>query len=204
MNVVNVKKPNMLRAFVIAAVVLIAAPAFATTSVHEDLLGIGDPSLGYVGAGETLEYQHFFAPATDAGIEISSIDSVWLEVAVFDDSRCSRLLSCVGDWLYESEVAAIDLNGIDWQTGSATARLFLGEISAEANLLVNDGILNVDVTSQFGDFTVLWSRLQTTYTWDVAGGGGSGTPMPEPSAALVFAVGALVVQRRIRRGARTR
>lgn len=188
----------MLRAFVVAALVLIATPAFATTSVYEDLIGIGD--LGYVGLGETLDYQHFFEPATDSNIEISSIDSVLLQVAISDDWRCSRLSQCAYDWLYQGEVASIDLNGIDWQTGQATANLFIGNITAQANLLLNDGLLDVSVSSEYGDFTVLWSRLDTTYTWAAAGGGGAGTPMPEPSAALVFAVGALVVQRRVRRG----
>jgi hypothetical protein len=179
------------------AMLLIAAPAFAITSVHEDQLTIAD--LGYVASGDSLEYTHFFEPATDPGIAISSIDGAWLEVGIFDDSQCRRLRSCANDWLFESEVASIDLNSVEWQTGQATAHVFFGNITAQANLLVNNGLLDVSITSEHGDFTVVWSTLTTRYTWDVAGGGGSGSPMPEPSAALVFAIGALVMQRRVRK-----
>ncbi len=184
----------------------LAAPAFAATSVHQDLLEIAD--LGYVAAGDSLSYQHFFEPATDAGIVISSIDSAILQVAVVDDANCGRLRGCIRDWVFQPEVASIDLNGVEWQSGSATVNLFFGDITAEANLLANNGILDLTVTSERGDFVVLWSVLDTTYTYEQNGlggaGSGSGSPMPEPSAALVFALGALVVQRRVRRGTQPR
>lgn len=163
---------------------------------------IGD-GLGYVADGQTLEYTHFFEPATNTDIQISSIDSSVLAIGIFDDAHCVRLRGCVVDWLFQTEVATIDLNDVEWQTGQATANVFFGEVSAQANLLVNGGLLDVTVTSGGGDFRVLWSRLETTYTWDFAGGGGSGPPMPEPSAALVFAIGALVMQRRVRSALRS-
>ena len=197
--------PRTLSAAVATLAFFIAAPAFAASSVYQDLLEIGD--LGYVAAGDSLSYQHFFAPATDPGIVISSIDSAVLQVAVVDDANCRRLRGCVTDWLFQPEIASIDLNGVEWQTGSATLNLFFGDITAEANLLANNGILNLTITSEVGDFVVLWSALDTAYTYERnslggAGSGGSGSPMPEPSAALVFALGALVVQRRVRRGVR--
>ena len=54
------------------------APLVGETVVLQegDLIQIGDPQIGYVGDGGSIEYSHFFDPATDDSIEISSIDSV--------------------------------------------------------------------------------------------------------------------------------
>jgi hypothetical protein len=194
---------NKLQMILVAlAALLVAGPALAATSVHEDLIQMGD--LGYVGSGETLDYQHEFEPALDPGISISSIDSATLSVGIFDDSSCSSLSGCFHDWFLEAEVATIDLEGIHWATGQATARVFFGDITAHADLILDDGLIDISIRSESGDFVVAWSLLTTTYTYEVNGlgtaGGGSGSPMPEPSAALMFAVGALFVQRRVRRG----
>jgi hypothetical protein len=184
----------------LAAFALAAGPAFALTAVDEDSLGQSD--LGYVSQGATLEYQHTFDPFFDDDVVISAIDSAWLYVSVVDDSRCASLRGCAGDWFFESEVAAIDLQAVHWSTGQATARIFWGDVTAEADLLNNDGVLEVSVHSAVGDFVVLSSTLVTRYTYELAGsiGPSSGSsPMPEPSAALLFALGALVVRGPLRR-----
>ena len=183
----------------------LASPALALTDTYYDSIGAAD--LGYVANGQTLEYDHVFAPAQDGSIDISAIDSAWLYVTVLDDAVCSRLRSCVNDWLNQVEVASIDLNQVAWQTGSATAHIFFGEVSAQADLLSNDGVLHVSVTSGGGDFAVLSSLLSTTYEYDYAlntTGGGAGPtpgalPMPEPSAALVFAIGTVTMHGAVRR-----
>ena len=192
------------RSLLVAAILaLVAAPAFALTDTSSDSIDFGGS--GYVSQGGTFEYQHTFDPYFDDGIEISAINSSWLYVSVVDDWNCDRLRGCLRDWWTEGEVAAIDLNSVSWATGSATASILYGDVTAEADLLNNNGVLDVRVSSDQGDFMVLWSSLVTSYEYEIAGsGGGIGTsggtsPMPEPSAALVFAIGALVMRGTVRR-----
>jgi len=193
------QKLSALSLFCVAALVLAASPALAITEVFEDNLDFSE----YVASGDSFEFQHTFDPFFDDDIVISSVDSAWLYVALVDDANCRRLTGCLRDWFVESEVAAIDLNSVEWATGSATATILWGDVTAEADLLNNNGILDVRVTSDHGDFVVLWSNLVTTYTYELAGntvGGASGSsPMPEPSAALAFAIGALVMRGTVRR-----
>ena len=187
--------------------VFLAGPALAASSVYDDVLEIGNPQLGYVGAGQSISYTHNFAPALDPTIEIYSIDSVVLSIGAFDDSHCRRLSGCLRDWFREGELASIELDGALWQTGQATAQVFFGDVTAYADMLITEGELEVVVRSEHGDFVVAWSHMQTSYTWKPAGGGGGAggtSPMPEPSAALVFAVGAVVMQRRVRQAVRER
>ncbi len=187
------------------AFAFVSSPAFALSGSYEEDLDW----LGYVPDGGSLTYEHFFAPAVDPNISISSIDSAWLEVTVVDDWNCSRLGSCWADWANEAETASIDLNSVSWQSGSATLNVFFGDVTAQANLLNNAGVLTVTVDSDGGDFYVLSSDLDTKYTYTRNGVGGAGSgggvnPMPEPSAALVFGLGALLVQRRVRKGVLSR
>jgi hypothetical protein len=85
-----------------------------------------------------------------------------------------------------------------------------GNVTAEADLLNNNGVLEVTLTNTAdeGGLAVVWSTLATRYTYEysdgVGGAGGGANPMPEPSAALVFAMGALLMQRTVRRGYRRR
>lgn len=191
------------RSLVLAGVLaLLAAPAFALTATDNDFIGSAD--LGYVASGDTLEYDHVFDPFFDNDITIHSVDEAWLYVAIVDDWNCPSFGDCLADWFVESEVAAIDLNEVSWQTGQATATILWGEVSAEADLLNSNGTLHVRVNSTQGDFAVLWSQLITTYDYDLADAplaarGDSAQPMPEPSAALVFAIGAVVMRGTIRR-----
>ena len=174
--------------------VLIATPAFALIDV--DFLGYGD--LGYVADGASLEYQHVFEPATHEDSDIW-IEGVLLEVWIVDDWACYSMNSCMDDWFHESEKALLDLNNVEWASGQATAAIFWGDITAEANLLANDGVLNVTVSSGGGDFGVIKSALWTKYSYEHSGGGTGSTPMPEPSAALVFAIGVLALRGTLRR-----
>lgn len=199
---------GMTRLLAIASMLFIASPALAVTEIHEEILGIG--GLGYVGApggassNSSLSYQHTFDPYFDTGVAISSVDSVWLYIAVIDDSNCKVAKGCTDDWFLESESASITLNQTAWQSGSATARIFYGEVSTEADLMNHGGLLDVTVSSTDGDFVVLWSQLRTTFEYDDVIDGGDGgptgsSPMPEPSAALAFAIGTLVMRGTVRR-----
>ena len=186
---------------------LIAGPALALTATDSDRIGLSD--LGYVEAGSTLEYDHTFDPYFDDNVQIDSINSAWLYVAIVDDWDCAAFGDCLEDWFLESETAVIDLNSVSWATGAATAAIFWGDVTAEADLLNTEGTLHVSISSSDGDFAVLGSWLLTNYDYELGDfglvgtlGGGEGTgaePMPEPSAALVFAIGALVMRGTIRR-----
>lgn len=195
-----------IRSLLLVGLLALASPALAVTAVDVDTLYRSD--LGYVASGDTLTYEHNFDPLFDSSIAVNSVGSAFLFVAIADDWNCVSLSSCAGDWFFEGEVASIDLNATDWMTGQATAQVFWGDVTAEADLLNNNGTLEVTVSSERGDFVVLWSKLVTNYDYDVAGvttsGGGTGTgtgaaPMPEPSAALVFTLGAVVMGGTIRR-----
>jgi len=180
--------------FAVALLALAATPALALTDSHSDQLGFSE--LGYVSSHGSLEYEHVFDPYFDSSIEISSIDGAWLTVAVADDLVCRTVRACANDWFFASEVAVIELDSVVWESGSATAAIFFGDVTADANLLLNGGVLHVTVRSDYGDFNVLRSTLYTVYTYEEAGvgGGGSGANhAPEPGAALVFAIGALLI-----------
>lgn len=193
---------NILIALASAAVLTGASSALAVSEIDIDSLGTEDfDNFGYVGSGETLSYQHLFEPINDPSKDITAVDSAWLYVGVSDDWRCSDWHGCVSDWFVETETAALDLNSVSWQSGRATARIFWGDVTAEADLLANNGILNVTVSSTEGDFSVLWSKMVTDYEWEPTGGGGTGgvNAIPEPSAALVFSFGALIVTGSVKR-----
>jgi hypothetical protein len=190
-----------------AALVLAGSPALALSGKETSTLDRDD--LGYVSDGGSLSYSHQMEAFNDPSIDVTSVESSWLSVMVVDDWACRSLRGCVGDWFFETEVASIDLNSVEWVEGRATAQLFAGNVTAEAGLFENDGLLEVTVNSEDGDFMVVWSALTMEYAYELAdtGGSGSGGPgmaMPEPSAALVFAMGALVVHGRLRRTGRAR
>jgi hypothetical protein len=191
----TMKLKHCIRSVVAATVLsLVATPALALL----DLDVLGHEELGYVADGSSLEYQHIFDPATQEGADIE-IERVMLQVWVVDDWACYSMKSCMNDWFYEPETALIDLNDVEWDSGQATANIFWGDITAEANLLANEGILDVTVTSDGGDFGVISSALWTQYDYRNNGGGAGSTPMPEPSAALVFAIGVLAMRGTLRR-----
>lgn len=182
--------------------VLIAGPAAALTDTDVDLKIFG--AGGYVPDGGSLEYDHFMSSYNDPTKEITAINDAWLFVAIADDWQCFSWGSCAADWFFDQETASINLNEIHWKSGQATATIFWGNVTATADLLNTNGMLHITVESSAGDFQVLWSKLVTNYEYDLAtgeaGGGSGGTaPMPEPNAALVFAIGALVVRARVRR-----
>ncbi len=189
----------------VAVVAFAAGPALALTSVDHDSLGLSD--LGLVAAGSSLEYQHVFDPAADDTIDISSIDAAWLHVGIVDDMACDTLDACAG---FDTDVAAIDLSSVSWSLGRARVTILWGDITAHADLLATNGVLDVVISNSApsGALAVLWSNLTTTYTYELSDSTGSGaggaSPMPEPSAALVFAIGALVMRGSIRRGSQRR
>ena len=172
----------------------IASPAFALTATDWDTLDMWD--LGFVMAGSTLAYEHTFDPLFDDNMVINSTQT-WLVFALADDWNCAASGTCLDDWSFQGESGAIDFNSMSWQTKYVKATIFWGDVTAEVDLLNSGGVVKVSASNDEGNSAVLWSWLVTKYDYDLVGGGT--LAVPEPSAALVFAIGALVMGRTIRR-----
>lgn len=139
--------------------------------------------LGHVGVGDPAVFTHHFEPSTD----VSSIEKAWLVVGVTDDQFLDR-----------GEEAVIELDGDVWKSGGFfLGRLFLGDITANALIAGWGDSFSVTVASSRGDFIVWGSALKVAY--EPGQGGEPSGAVPEPSAALVFGLGALLVGRRAAR-----
>lgn len=139
-----------------------------------DVLGSGLGS-GYVGPGDPLEITHTFAP----GVPVNSVQGAWLVVSVMDDHD-----------LFEFEHALIDVDGDPFASGQATLNIFADSVGAYIQA-AGDSFLET-VSSSRGDFKVVFSALKVKFD------GGSTAVIPEPTAALVFGAGLLLVRRRRR------
>jgi hypothetical protein len=189
-------------AAVIAGLAL-AAPAFALSGIDRDGLGF----VGVAWAGDSLTYHHNVDPINDPSIVVTSVESAWLYIGLIDNMACPTLGGCTDAAV---ENTAVNLYDLSWDVGPVRVSIMWGDVTAEADLLNNNGVLEVTLsnTADEGGLAVVWSTLATRYTYELAdgvgGAGGGANPMPEPSAALVFAMGALLMQRTVRRGYRRR
>ncbi len=195
---------NITRKLLIALTALltfsVAGSALAVTDVDVDWLTSSDIGASTNGV---ISYQHVFDPGPGLTLDDVTVESVWLYVGAVQWT-CDSTSGCAEDLLFEADqvqTAALDLTGVAWTAGRATWEIVWGDVTAEADLLNNEGILNVVVSSEGCDLAVLGSKMVTTFEWDSTGGTGSGgvNAIPEPSAALVFAFGALIMTRGVRR-----
>jgi len=198
---------NIARKLLIALAVLltlsVAGSALAATDVDVDWLTSSDIGASVDGV---VSYQHVFDPGPGLTLDDVTVESVWLYVGAVQWT-CDRTSGCAENLLFETfdadqlQTAALDLTGVAWTLGRATTEIVWGDITTEFNLLNDDGILNVMVSSEGCDLAVLGSKMVTTFEWDSTGGTGSGgvNAIPEPSAALVFAFGALIMTRGVKR-----
>ncbi len=154
-----------------------------TTDRDASTFGIGDfiggssssPGLGdgRVENGTTVSWQHLL-PSD------STVNSAWLLVGTRDDFD------------FSSETLAVSLDGT--LAASGNPKLFKFDVTS----LLGDGQLDGLVRAAKGDGIVLFSALVVDLN---RGGGGSGSPTPEPGGAVLFAVGALLVALPLRRQA---
>jgi hypothetical protein len=188
---------------------LIALTALLALSVAGSALAVTDVdwlTSRDIGASVdgVVSYQHIFDPGPGLTVDDVTVESVWLYVGVIQWT-CGSAGGCAEDLLFEADqvqTAKLDLTGVGWSIGRATVQILWGDITTQANLEANEGLLDVAVSSDCdGVFAVVGSKMVTTYTWDSTGGTGSGgvNAIPEPSAALVFAFGALIMTRGVRR-----
>lgn len=161
-----------------------------------------NPVAGGLGSGlvtefAPLEYIHTFAPT----VNLYDINSISLKVAIVDD----ELLSL--DGLFWNEEADIQVA----QDGSFNPdedqilmlHLFKGAITVSAIQNAGDQ-LNIKVTAanvnnrKLDDFKVLASQLKVRFNGGVTEPGTT-PPIPEPSAAIVFGLGALLAAGALRK-----
>jgi hypothetical protein len=147
------------------------------TAIVGSGLGAGD-----VGSGQALTFVHRFMP----GEQGATLEAASLLIGVRDDFDL------------EFEEAIVELDGQFWRQEQATLNLFGGEVTGflSGNLLtvsISTALINGLFGGQYaGDFKVTESLFIAEYSSGVA-------HTPEPGAALLFGIGALMVQRRLRR-----
>lgn len=153
----------------------------------------GNEGLGsaWVHAGEPKIFEHIFSPSTS----VSHVEGAWLTLWLIDDYDDD--LVCNGlDCVMEDEFARIRLND-----GTSEWTLYEGNgFPGTRSFILGDMIgsieqagdtLQVTVSAYEGDFRIKGSGLAVSY-YDEA----EGAHMPEPSAALLFCIGGLLVARR--------
>jgi hypothetical protein len=118
------------------------------------------PGLGSSLIPPTKNYTHTFAPS----IGVASVQEAWLFVSVIDDLDLSP------------ETVRIDVDGSLFEQGSATLDVFFGTVTA--SISAAGDTIDVSVSSVSGDFRILASALKVKFT-----------PVPEPTTALLMALG---------------
>jgi hypothetical protein len=153
-------------------------------SIDLDSLGTG---LGSARVnGTPLDITHTFAPN---GYSVNDVHSAVVAVSVVDDALFDS-----------SESGQIVVDGSVLDGGSAMFNLFDGDVTALV-AAIGDSI-TVRVQATRGDFQVLFSAVAVRFDGTAIRAPGPGIPAtPEPSAALLFAVGVVAVRQGLRRSA---
>ena len=111
------------------------------------------------------------------------------------------MVACQYDLRSEGEWAVIEVNGTEIFDGEIVlVNLVVRDITLLANISASGDTFDVVIDSTEGDFAAIFSAASFTYT-DITPGVNDADPaaaVPEPSAALVFGVGMLVLSRRLR------
>jgi hypothetical protein len=144
-----------------------------------DLLGTGLGS-AYVATGSPRSTTHSFAP----DVPVGSVVSACLVVSVIDDLD-----------IHSEEVSvSIGPDVLDGGSGSFLVGLFGG--SVQGSIHGAGDSIDVTISALRGDFKVAFSALSVKFESGAPTRGGPA--IPEPTAALVFAAGLLLVSRRRR------
>lgn len=184
---------------VVLGVMLVAGTASAASGAlqeYTEVLGYDD--LGTVNPGEALAYSHTFAPQGLALDTTVDVQSVQLSILL---SECTDWVGCRYDIRSDGEWAVITVNGDEILNEEVHIVSFVNrqDITMLAEITKVGEEIDV-VISSTGDesFAAVFSVAEISfYTVDPGTTGGT-VPMPEPSAALVFGAGLLVLSRRLR------
>jgi hypothetical protein len=199
-------RPGQAPRRILAGVAALAGMLLASPSLAASILGYQDViyDVGYVSAdGNPLVYTQSFEPP-ETNVEVVG---AWLNISVMDDT-CYNATFPNCDWadVWESEWVAISVDGSPWDEGYASMfEIYAGDITAQADIQGWGDYAEITVTATEGDAWVARSSMVVAYkvlddvTASGATVGGSGPAIPEPSAALVFALGTVIVGRASRR-----
>ncbi len=161
-----------------------------------DSLSLSGGFGGGLGSGHVTESNPLvFSLAFEPSVAVQSIETAWLSIALADDFwdlHCTGLFNCsVAD-----EYAIITVNGDDFWADDPGTNWILGEFAhgdITGQILQSGDSIQVSVTSSEGDFDVRGAALAVAFNM---ADGSTSSPIPEPSAAMLFAIGALLVTRR--------
>jgi hypothetical protein len=145
-----------------------------------DIVGSGLGS-GLVTTSSPLSVVHSFAPDTAVG----SILGATLKVSVMDDSDLFQT--------EKLETASIQIGATELANGSASFNLFGIDVSAYFDAAGDTATFSYKATK--GDYKVLFSALTVKFDAAVTPRVSPPAATPEPTAALVFALGVALVAR---------
>jgi hypothetical protein len=193
---------------VVLGIVLMAGSASAVTSaLHEwtDVVQFGFGNNGYVSEGNSLGYAHIFEDPRVAAGQTVHVTNVRLSILLSEDVTCENWVECRYDWDSQDEWAVIEVNNNEIFSGGfpdSEWELVVSDVSLFASISTYGDYFVVTIESRSAsDFQTLISAAEFYYTVDVPIASESptnGPAVPEPSSAVVFGVGLLVLSRRFR------
>jgi hypothetical protein len=170
----------------------------ASTAAYEFVEVLEYDDLGVVSSGAPLEYQHTFAPDTFPTGTPVSVEKVKLAILL---SECTDWVTCRYDLRSEGEWAVIEVEGTEIFDDSVRYfSLVLQDVTLLANISAVGDAIDISITSTGSEsFAAVWSVAHVWYDEGspIPSGGGT-VPTPEPSSALAFGVGLLVLTRRLK------
>lgn len=185
---------------VVLGLLLMAGSATAeSTATQEFVEVLGFEDLGVVSNGTPLNYQHTFAPENlDTG-QLVEVSKVELSILL---SECTDWVSCRYDLRTEGEWARIVVEDeAIFDEAIRYVSFVHQDITMIADIQAVGEQIEVTITSTGTDsFAAVFSMAAIYYSESSPGatGGDPTVPMPEPSSAVVFGVGLLVLSRRLR------
>ena len=144
----------------LVVLVMVAGVAEATPVPFVDYVPLNE----HISMWETLLYQHDITDDVPAGY---AADQATLAVQLEDDQ--GRFECWIPEWSF------VLAEGGTWTMGFPE----VGDIEVNVAAL-DDGILDVSITSVFGDFRAVDSTLT-----------GTASPVPEPATMVLFAIGGI-------------
>jgi hypothetical protein len=185
----------------VLGVVLLASSASAMSSAEPEFVDLLEyDELGMVSEGNPLSYSHTFAPPDLDPGQVADVTKVQLAILLTDDLNCAHWVECRYDLRTEGDWAVIEVEGSEIFDGELElVNLVVRDVTLLANITASGDAFSVTIESAGGDFAAIFSAASFYYSDVSPGTAGAGTTaVPEPSAALAFGVGLLVLSRRLR------
>lgn len=183
---------------VLGALLLAGSATAASTATQEFVEVLGVDDLGIVTASQPLEYQHTFAPDSLPAGTLVDVEHVKLAILL---SECTDWVSCRYDLRSDGEWAVIEVDGTQIYDNSVRYfSLVLQDVTLLADINAVGDTIDISISSTGSEsFAAIFSVAEIAYSeLSPTPSGGDTVPMPEPSAAVVFGMGMLVLSRRLR------